>query len=384
MMKVLSAAAALLVVSTSAAAQSNAARADSTLKGVPELGHIISQTPNELASVVSRYQTDGFAMTRRYDASGSPEQRNRMREWYAGWDARVSALDFNRLSNEAKVDWILLDNDIDHERKLLARGEKQRIEMQGLVPFADRLLLLQDRRRNLVTIDSRNAAATLSSVTRHVDSLRKVYEAPRPPQVSRTVANRAARAVDEIRSVTGNWFRYYNGYDPMFSWWMKDPYAKLDEALNKYAKTLREKVIGIPAGQGGANDGPIIGDPIGADGLAEELEFEMIDYTPAELIAIAEREYAFSLSEMKKASRELGFGDNWKAAMEKVKDTWVEPGKQVDLIRDLEREAVEFFDRHDWVTIPELAREDWRMEMMSPERQRIAPFFLGGESIIVS
>jgi len=110
----------------------------------------------------------------------------------------------------------------------------------------------------------------------------------------------------------------------------------------------------------------------------------MIPYTPQELIAIAEKEYAFSLSEMKKAARAMGFGDNWKAAVEKVKNTYVEPGKQPDLIRDLARQAEAFFDQHDWVTIPQLAREDWRMEMMSPERQRVAPFFLGGESILVS
>jgi uncharacterized protein (DUF885 family) len=110
----------------------------------------------------------------------------------------------------------------------------------------------------------------------------------------------------------------------------------------------------------------------------------MIPYTPQELIDIAQKEYAFSLSEAKKASREMGFGDNWKAAMEKVKNTYVDPGKQPDLIRDLARQAEAFFDQHDWVTIPELAREDWGMEMMSPERQRVAPFFLGGESILVS
>ena len=69
------------------------------------------------------------------------------------------------------------------------------------------------------------------------------------------------------------------------------------------------------------NDGPIIGDPIGDDGLKADLEHEMIPYTPEELIAIAEREYAFSLSEAKKAAREMGFGDDWKAAMEKVKNT---------------------------------------------------------------
>src|ERR1044072_5588019 len=103
----------------------------------------------------------------------------------------------------------------------------------------------------------------------------------------------------------------------------------------------------------------------------------MIPYTPQELIGIAEREYAFSLSEAKKAAKELGFGDNWKAAMEKVKDTYVEPGKETELIRDLARQAEAFFDQHDWVTIPPLAREDWRMDMLSPERQRVSPFFLG-------
>src|SRR5205085_2215250 len=36
------------------------------------------------------------------------------------------------------------------------------------------------------------------------------------------------------------------------------------------------------------------------------------------------------------------------------------------------------------ITIPPLARETWRMEMMSPERQLVNPFFSGGETISVS
>jgi uncharacterized protein (DUF885 family) len=115
-----------------------------------------------------------------------------------------------------------------------------------------------------------------------------------------------------------------------------------------------------------------------------DLRHAMIPYTADELIAIAEREYAFNENEAKKAARQMGFGDDWKAAMEKVKNAYVEPGKQPDLIRDLANEAEAFFGKHDWVTIPALAREDWRMEMLSPERQRVSPFFLGGEMILVS
>ena len=34
--------------------------------------------------------------------------------------------------------------------------------------------------------------------------------------------------------------------------------------------------------------------------------------------------------------------------------------------------------------MPPLARDVWRMEMMSPRRRADAPFFLGGETIQVS
>ncbi len=380
---------------------------------VPDLAALVAREGSELAAVVDRFNTDLASIRRRYDATASPDQRRRMREFYSAWGGELRRIEFDRLSQEGKVDYVLLANYLRHQLDLLGRQDTQRAETAALLPFADRLLALQDARRNLTTPDARAAATTLAEVTRQIDTLRARFETPtsrgdtsaaataaraRVPAtaISRTVANRAAENIDQISRVVRNWYEYYDGYDPLFSWWVKDPYKRLDESLKRYARALRERVVGFkpqpPAdaqgGRGqdaaGANDGPIVGDPIGARGLREDLEHEMIPYTPQELIAIAEREYAFSLSEMKKAAREMGFGDDWKSAVEKVKNSYVEPGRQPDLIRDLAREAEAFFDRHDWVTIPPLAREDWRMEMMSPERQRVAPFFLGGESILVS
>jgi uncharacterized protein (DUF885 family) len=110
----------------------------------------------------------------------------------------------------------------------------------------------------------------------------------------------------------------------------------------------------------------------------------MIPYTPEELIVIANQEFAWCENEMKKASREMGFGDDWKKSLEKVKQTYVEPGKQAELITAQAWEAIEFVEKNDLVTVPKVARDGWRMEMMTPERQLIAPFFLGGETILVS
>jgi uncharacterized protein (DUF885 family) len=87
---------------------------------------------------------------------------------------------------------------------------------------------------------------------------------------------------------------------------------------------------------------------------------------------------------MKKASNEMGFGDDWKKALEKVKQDHVEPGKQPELIKELALEAIKYVDDHDLVTVPPLCRETWRMEMMSPERQLASPFFTGGEVISIA
>ena len=383
---------------------------------VPALGALVSARTSEMADVIARFASDQQVLQRRYDAPDSPAQRTRTRAFYVSWRARLGELAFDKLSQEAKADYALLENHLRYQLELMDREEIQRTEMLPLLPFADRVLRLQDERRDLKTIDAQASARTLADVTKMVDSLRALLEPaparpagdsangmPRParvpaPKVSRTVGNRAADQLDQIRNTVSVWYRYYNGYDPLFSWWVTNPYQKLDEAMRRYATTIRTRIVGIQpapvvaAGAGAAQaprnaaaaNEPIIGDPIGAEGLAVDLRHAMIPYTADELIAIAEKEYAFSLAEAKKAARELGLGDDWKAAMEKVKNMYVAPGKQPDLIRDLANEADAFFAKHDWVTIPALAREDWRMEMMAPERQRVSPFFLGGDLILVS
>jgi hypothetical protein len=60
------------------------------------------------------------------------------------------------------------------------------------------------------------------------------------------------------------------------------------------------------------------------------------------------------------------------------------PGEQTQVVKKLALEAIDYVEKHKLVTVPPLARETWRMEMMSPEQQRVNPFFLGGEEIRVS
>ena len=88
---------------------------------------------------------------------------------------------------------------------------------------------------------------------------------------------------------------------------------------------------------------------------------------------------------MKKAARDMGLGDDWRAALERVKTLHVEPGQAAGPdSRSRARGRGLRRDRTTSSRVPPLAKEIWRMQMMSPERQRVNPFFIGGEVISVS
>jgi uncharacterized protein (DUF885 family) len=260
------------------------------------------------------------------------------------------------------------------------------VELQDLVPFLPAIASLQEARHGMDPIDPRAAAVVLADLADQVGALRSDLEASLEAHTSgeempsRIVALRAARLVKSLRDDLASWYDHYAGYDPLFTWWGEAPYSAADSALSGYVEFVRERLLGIEPG----DDEPIVGDPIGADGMRADLEHEMIAYTPRELIEIGEREFAWCEAEMIRAARDMGFGDDWHAALEHVKTLHVDPGEQPDLVRDLAWEAVDFVQERDLLTIPPLAEEVWRLEMLSPEMQKVAPFFLGGEVIQVA
>lgn len=353
------------------------------LRVVPASGPRMQlEAQSELRDTVSGYSQDRAALLRRYEVEYSPVRRDRMRRFYLDWQNRLNRIDFDRLGQEGKVDYILLANEVRYELELLAREERQYGEMLPLAPFAPVIMDLVESWRRMESMDPPKTAATLAALAKDIESarqrLRTAAGADGPNR--RIVAFRTAGMVENLKRALERWNAFYSGYDPLFSWWAADPYKRADGALADYLKTLREEVLGFRPGQ----EEPIIADPIGAEGIRADLAHEMIPYSLEELIAIAEREFAWCEVEMRKAARDMGLGDDWRAALEKVKQSYVEPGKQPDLVRDLAREAEAFVESRDLVTVPPLAKEIWRMEMMSPERQRVSPFFLGGEVIRIS
>ncbi|HTH50887.1 MAG TPA: DUF885 family protein [Pyrinomonadaceae bacterium] len=339
-----------------------------------------NDTPSRIRGVIENFNEDYGLLDRFYTAPMSPNRSSRLKALYAEYLAVLAATDFDKLSHDEQIDYILLKNYLEHEIHDQDRRDKQVTEMATIVPFMRTISDLEDERRTLADIDPAKAAATLTALKKTIEDTQKSFEAPGAEKPKRTVANRAARTVGELRNVLKRWYTFHIGYDPMFTWWNEAPYKQADEALAAYQKFVTEKLVGIKPD----DKTTIIGDPIGREALLQELQYEMIPYTPEELLAIANKEWDWCQTELKKASREMGYGDDYMKAIEAVKQKYVEPGKQPDLIKSLAYEAIDFVEKRDLVTIPKLARDGWRMEMMTPERQLIAPFFLGGETILVS
>jgi uncharacterized protein (DUF885 family) len=330
--------------------------------------------------VIEKFSEDYGSLNRFYTAPGSMNRDARFRRLYSDWLAFLNKQNFDSLNHDEQIDYLLFKNYLTHELKEQDRLTKQLEEISPLIPFAKTISEIEDRRRKLETIDAAKTAALLNDLNNKILETRKAIEDGKIQKPKRTVANRAARSVASLRMVLVRWFNFHNGYDPSFSWWNAAPYKAVNSSLENYQKFLLDKLVGIAPD----DRATIIGDPIGREALLQELEYEMIPYAPEELVEIANKEFAWCEAEMKKASAAMGFDDDWKKALEAVKNKYVEPGKQPELIRRQAFEAIEFLEKNDLVTIPPVARESWRMEMMSPERQLVSPFFLGGETILVS
>jgi hypothetical protein len=282
----------------------------------------------------------------------------------------------------------MLRNRVEYDLEALGLSETRWRQMSPLFPFFDRLRLLQEDRFDRKRVEPRAAAATLNAVAQQVAGLTEalVTEARQPGGVvkragiSAVVASRAASHVDALRLMLTDWNAFYDGYDPLFSWWAREPYGRLDKALVAYGDAIRQHLAGIRPGE----KAPIIGDPVLTEGLRADLAYEMIPYTPDELIAIGMKEFEWIENQFRIVARDMGFGDDWKAALEHTKNLAPPPGEKPWVIFEIARYSESFIERMNAVTMPPLAREVWRLAMQTPERQLINPFFSGGEVTRVS
>jgi uncharacterized protein (DUF885 family) len=324
---------------------------------------------SELRPMIETYAADLTSIERTYPIEISATRQARLEKLATDQDAALLATNFAALSRNGQIDYILLRNAVERLRARVKLDRARAVEIEPLLPFFPTIVSLEETRRKMTPVDPPTVGQKLSELVKAIEAA----QAGRSKITAKaTVVNRASVRLNELRTTLKDWYAFYDGYDPVFTWWAQDPYKKVDQALADYAKALAPSSTAL------------IGDPVGRQGLVDYLAYNMIPYSPEELLTLARKELAWCEQEMMKASREMGYGDDWHRALEAVKNKYVAPGQQPELVRRLAEEAISFVTSRDLVTVPPLAREDWWEEMLSPQSQLTSPFFLGGDLILVA
>lgn len=336
---------------------------------------------NDISEIILQYQADKGALSRKYTLIESVEYYDRMDKLFTDWLGKLEYYNFSALNPQEKVDFVLFKNFLEREKYILSRSRKDFDKVKDFARFADPLIPFITNRRRGDRPDPPSLAAIFNEVKFSLKAKRNELERERKALENWQIADKASAMIKNYKQVLAEAYNFYDGYDPDMTWWVYKPFMELSDELDHYSLFLTEYYDKASVKDDGSG---IIGRPIGREALIKGLGYEFIPYSPEELVEIAEKEFAWSEMEMKKASHDLGFGDDWKLALEYVKGTYFPIGEWPQEINRMAEEAVDFVASRDLITIPEMAKETWRMRMLTAEEQKFAPFFLGGESILIA
>ncbi len=329
----------------------------------------------EVPDLIENYTADLRSINRFYIVENSPEKRERLVKLYQSYLTKLGVISFDKLAQECKVDYILIQRDLNEGIRLAKDAATDAETVKQWFAFAQPIYDLEKARRRGEILNAQQVALDMNEMNKKVISLKgQLADAT----LSQASIRSAMETIRGLKTALKTVFDFYNGYDPLFTWWVPKIYSDLDTSLSKYSAVFSDK-RGRPD-----KNGIIARKPAGYDEMVRLLEYEMIPYKPEELIEMANKEFAWCEKEMLKASREMGFGDDWKAALEKVKKSYVPPGEQPAAMVKLYNESVNFLKKNDLITIPELEEETWGLQMMSAQRQRTNAFFTGGNELTVS
>jgi uncharacterized protein (DUF885 family) len=348
---------------------------DTVWVSLPEHQGSAESMPNR----VRRVWADLADLENFYNISMSQRRHDRLKTFYAEELQALSEVSFGILDQQGKVDYILLKNFLTRKSHQLGAEKKSLKAMEQVLPFMNSVAQLCESRQDVEPMQAQQVAQQLNDIGKQIARVQKAVE-DGAVKVPKAIGLKACNAIPEMRERLQEFFGFYQSYDPLFDWWVAIPWKDVDGALARYLPLVQTKLAGMHPD----NADEIVGEAIGREALLVELEAEMIAYSPEDLIGLANQQYAWCETQMKAASQELGFNDDWKAALEHVKTQFVPPGEQTQLALSLAREGASFVRANDLVTVPPIVDETCRMFMMSQDLQKLAPFFLGGPYLQVA
>ena len=235
-----------------------------------DLRPLLAPRQSEMRPVTQFYNADRATLHGNYDRGGgtgrgggrgavpagvpalslSTNRIARLKRFDMDWQAALARLDASRLSPAAQADLNALKTAIQANLRQLDADAASIAQITPLLPFAPHIIELSEARIRMQDMDAKKAGGILNEVTKQIGGIRASLTqgfggatgAAAGLRVGKDLAIRGADAVDGLRDSLTTWFNFYNGYDPLFMWWMTLPYKHVNTALQEYAAFLREKV----------------------------------------------------------------------------------------------------------------------------------------------
>ena len=184
-----------------------------------------------------QFQKDEASLSRTYRIEASSLRRERFTKFYVDSIAQLSTVDFEKLDESSRVDYILFQNHLGRLQTQLAQRAKWFDGAKRVATFADLIIGLDEERTLGRPVDAYASAATLAKLTTEIQAIQaKITEGSL--SITPEVGFPAWQLTKELVDVLSTWFHYNDGYDPAFCWWVRKPYEAASEALTALVASL--------------------------------------------------------------------------------------------------------------------------------------------------
>ena len=169
-----------------------------------------------MPAIIEQFSADRMSLQRTYALDISPVRAERFTKFYADELSQLASLDFDRLSHDDQVDYLLLKNLLVSQQHQLAIQQRQIKEMEPLLPFAAMIENLLDARRKMQTPDGEKDAAALTELVKQIADARKQLDphaheesgeaSAASHKIDPVVANRAVNSTRQLSAALKDWF----------------------------------------------------------------------------------------------------------------------------------------------------------------------------------
>ncbi|HET8855883.1 MAG TPA: DUF885 domain-containing protein, partial [Salinimicrobium sp.] len=179
----------------------------------------------EMPKLINNYYADYRSLSIAYRVDTSPETRARFEKLNNNYLEALDELNFESLPLECQVDYILFSRDLKENIRLSKIQQENFENVKEWFPFADRIYDVERIRRKGGEINAKKLALELDDINDRVKELQEALKTEKDLELISIYTSE--EIIDDLRGALESVYNFYNGYDPLFSWWIPVPYKNL-------------------------------------------------------------------------------------------------------------------------------------------------------------